>query len=510
MKPIDLLIKILAQKSSLRVTLGILCLGSMFNPVMAQNDNIPRVNLFAEYAELMGIDTAEKRIYTDIAKDKLSKLVYASTFGKSSGAWDLERYVMFSRLFTNDALITNFLQLKPSAMPAYNFLSMVDERVNPKAINFRHKTAVMRQMRKNASGDIEVTIQLDWELFSYFDKNGQLVESVQGRPTTLNAQLIIDPKDPTNAVFLRMTGETVSSLSNRLESLSVTVGYQSGSLQPLNSFGFQGVNPAIQGFGLQIHYTQNLGAGQKWFLWGGLQTSVITTKTDFTGKVGPVSSLAPIILESSIERTGIMNNGAFNTTNVNGILFATSEGKKSEEILSNSIVLQGILGVQRRWSINNKLDVYAGLGLCPQYLFANNNGRLSLEGYKLPAAPGGQSVVTNFPGFSEISTQGIDSYYRLTEDENLVERIGHQGNFSLNALLQASLRRTLGFGWGIEFAAQYQLGLGNMYFYSGGPEQNFPGKIDKRKTLLEDYASNSRYQGWGLRIGLFFEFGTKY
>ncbi len=490
----------------------VLICGGFFSPLWSQSPNIPRVNVFMDYAEMSGIDAEEKRQYADIVRDKLSQLVYASSFGKSNGTWDLDRYLVFGRLFTNDALITNFLQLKPSVMAAYQFLAIADERVNPKAINFKHKTAVMRSMRKNPSGDIEVNLQLDWELYSYFDKNGNLVESVKARPTTLNVQLLIEPTNANNAVFLRMTGEITSSLSNDLSSLSVAAGYTFGSLSTLNDFGFSNVTPRASGLGLQLHYLKNMDAGQKWFLWGGLQASILSFKTDFTGKASADVNLDAATLDSAITRIGINNSsGKLDTSKITGILFATATGsnKSAAETMRNSFVLQAVLGVQRRWPINNKLDFYTGVALFPQYLFSNSNGTLNIEGYQLPADKDNKKVTPNFPDYAEISNQGISSFYELSDDL-ILDGIEHKANFSLNTMFKGSLRRALGFGWGLELAAQYQLGLSNMFSYSGGPSINFPGNRKEKKTLLEDYAPNTRFRGWGLSLGLFFEFGTKY
>jgi hypothetical protein len=475
----------------------------------------PKIAVSKDYFHREGLELEEALPYIEAIETHLSKLIFSMDFSDEKGQWSDEKYILYSTLFNNDAMVDNLLRSPAILQRFYEYTNFAYEYIRPGSLAIKFNFADITSLKRNKSGDVEADLEISLDLFTSVNKKGELIQSVKGRTYKLTCKLILE-SDPTKIPQIIKLGGTTLGRSEevKLGYLSLQGGVDIGQLNAMQEFGFKDLQPRLQSYGGEIQYSRGLNKKNSLLAWTRLGISLLNVSADLEGKytASPSGSLGNV-RQSLNNVTVIDSKGVPAEQQRNYVLFLESLEAQSQENIRNILLYNGLLGIQYLKEVNTKVDILLGLGMLFTFNAGGNDGKRDVRysGYFLPENPGSPLMAdSRFFSEKELRELGLlDEYYRSSAESIVTDRVQTGSQWSYGLLLQPTLRWKIGFRWGVDLSLQYFYGLENTFSYESGQPKPFLGRgaEGERISILDDYATDSRAQWLGGRLGVYFRFG---
>lgn len=459
-----------------------------------EKSSLPKIDFtvdFPKVDENIDEDTAQE--IKEQVKLMMERYAYSSSFGEYTGEFSPEKYEMFSKLFTSNARLTNYIVKKPIQQETFKYTGFIYNNIRPKSLDQKFRTGDLLSIEKDASGNFRCSISLSMDVNSiYDDKTKKLSSSSKARRVNLKALAIFEPGNIEGGTFVEMIGEGRDPGESKIM-LTTGLSYGIGSLSGGSSArGFTNVRPTSSAIGLFADLSKSIGSSGKWHMWLGLGYQSLNVTTDITGKFdGRVS------LVDTINRTVFVNNNNNNFPEGYDTSQVTIKSLTSgEEKISGATLLTGVIGVGYQMKVGTKNKLMIRMGLAPTYLSGVSKGNRNIEfdGYELPFSP-------NFPTKEELDDNLVGDAYNFKNGvpQNLVTA---DNNFSLSAIIAPSIQIPIGFSWGLDLGMSYTFGINNLFKHVP-TSYDFLAKENGTRSIIQDFIPSSKHNQLQARIGVF-------
>lgn len=492
-------IKILNTMILMAVTMCV----TIYSLTAQKDQKLPAIDYVDEYAVVdPSLDNKAEESIKERVKTMVQQYAYSSNFGEYTGEFSSEKYEMFSKLFTNNARLTNYILKKPIQEETFKYTGFIYDNIRPKSIDQKFRNGELLSIEKDASGNYRCTVVISLDVNSIFDdKTKKLTSSPKARRVNLKGLAILEPGNIEGGSFVEMGGGGPPPPDSKI-TLNVGALYGVGTLSggTNEQKGFSDVKPTSNSLGLYADISKSVGAPGKWFIWAGLGYQSISINTDLTGKYEDN-------LAGTSRPTDVIERTVFTTSNTttpfitgnktsNVFISAINSG---EENISGAALLSGALGIGFQKKIGTKNMLMIKVGLVPTYFSGVSKGNRSLnfEGYELPQ-------FSRFPDIKELTDNKVRNDYNYNSNNAPgVERvITADNNFSLSALIAPSLQIPIGFNWGLDLGLAYSLGINNLFKHTPS-DNNFLGRPDESKSIIQDFLPTSKHNQLQVRAGVF-------
>lgn len=475
-----------------------LAMVSLFNLTAQKDQKLPAIDYVDEYAV---VDPSLDNKTVESIKERINTMVqqyaYSSSFGEYTGEFSSEKYEMFSTLFTNNARLTNYILKKPIQEETFKYIGFIYDNIRPKSIDQKFRSGELLSIEKDASGNYRCAVVLSLDVNSTFDdKTKKLTSSPKARRVNLKGLAILELGNIDGGSFVEMGGGGPPPPDSKI-TLNVGALYGVGTLSggTNEQKGFSDVKPTSNSLGLYADISKSVGAPGKWHIWAGLGYQSISINTDLKGKYSATTGISS--KEEKIERHFFSIN-KFDSMDVNADVEITKVNS-GKEVISGATLISGAIGVGYQMKVGLKNSLMVKIGLLPTYLtgVAKGSRQMSFEGFKRP------SGFSNFPGKDELTT--VPGYFFTPENQPSIGRsevITADNNFSLSALIAPSLQIPIGFNWGLDLGLAYSLGINNLFKHTPS-DNNFLGRPDESKSIIQDFLPTSKHNQLQVRAGVF-------
>jgi hypothetical protein len=482
---------------------SLLITGFFFSIDVLPAQEIPKVPILTEFASIdPGIqqDKDKEEIIKSVVESLVNKYAYCADFGDEKGEFSIEKYSMFSKLFHNNAIITNYLLRKPENLETYKFTEFVYDYIKPGSLDYKFKEAELQSIKINSSGNYEALIILYKDVYSIYDQKTQEITVVsKPKSVKLYGLIILDKGFEDQALFHEMKGESKSNDASSVY-FSASGIYGIGNLSNSSGGGFENLKPSTKAYGLSAEILKSISSSEKLFLWIDISYQTLDILTDYSGKYGGSVDQSN---ESDFISSTIYKNNTFSDSKEKSNVFITNINSGKEKIIGANL-LAGMVGVGYYFSIGLKNQIIVKLGIQPTYLSNVSNGnRIStFEGYELPDKK-------YFPDFDEIKNNGIGDDYNYVVDKEIspgnVAPITAENNFSLSLIVAPSFQMPMGFNWGLDLGFAYSYGINNLFKQTNNTEA-FLSRTDETKSIIQDFLTDSKHNQIQGKIGIYYKF----
>jgi hypothetical protein len=475
----------------------IFCVSTAF---AQEKSSLPTIDFVVDFAIVdPNIDEATAQKIKEQVKIMMQRYAYSSSFGEYTGEFSPEKYEMFSKLFTTNARLTNYIIKKPIQQETFKYTGFIYDNIRPKSIEQKFRSGELLSIEKDASGNFRCTVVFALDVNSiYDDKTKKLSSSPKARRVALKGLAILEPAAIERGSFIMLTGDK-DDVTDSKTTINLGGLYSIGSLSGGTNRGFNGVKPTSNALGLYVDLSKSVGASGKWHIWAGVGYQSISFTTDITEKytvnAGDVSNFSDQIEKYSFNGSTFPQSTTPSDVYISGINFG-------EESISGANLLNGAfgLGYQTKMGLKNKLMLK--FGVIPTYLMNVSKGSrvIDFKGYELPKN-------SNFPNKEELDRNGVGELYNFSSNgqntpgqENVITA---ENNFSLSALIAPSIQIPIGFNWGLDIGLAYSLGINNLFKHTPS-DNNFLGRgTNESKSIIQDFLPSSKHNQLQVRAGVF-------
>jgi hypothetical protein len=278
--------------------------------ITAQKDQkLPAIDFVYDYAILdPSIDAESEIVIKERIKTMVQQYAYSSSFGEYTGEFSSEKYGMFSKLFTNNARLTNYILKKPVQEETFKYIGFVWDNIQPKSIEQKFRNGELLSIEKDASGNYRCMVVISIEVNSVFDdKTKKLSSSPKSRRVDLKGLAILEPGHIDRGSFIELTGDIDDDRNSKI-ALNIGALYSLGSISGGSGRGFDDVKPSSNALGLYADISKSVGASGKWHVWAGVGYQSMNISTDITGKyivkAGDVSNFSDLIENNTFNGSG--------------------------------------------------------------------------------------------------------------------------------------------------------------------------------------------------------------
>lgn len=457
-----------------------------------EKSSLPTIDFVVDFAYVdTNIDEGTAQKIKEQVKVMMQRYAYSSSFGEYTGEYSSEKYEMFSKLFTNNARLTNYILKKPIQQETFKYIGFIYDNIRPKSLDQKFRTGELLSIEKDASGNFRCSIFLSMDVSSiYDDKTKKLSSSPKSRRVDLKALAILEPGHFEGGTFVEMIGEGCINCSESKIMLTTGISYGIGSLSGgSNSRGFSDVKPTTSAIGLYADLSKSIGSSGKWHLWLGLGYQSLNVTTDITGKFDGRVSLVDTIIRTAFVNDNFPKGSTTSQVTINSLT-------SGEEKISGATLLSGVIGVGYQMKVGLKNKLMIRMGLAPTYLSGVSKGNRNIEfdGYELPLA-------SNFPTKEELDDNLVGDAYNFKNGvpQNLVTA---DNNFSLTAIIAPSIQIPIGFSWGLDLGMSYTFGINNLFKHVP-TAYDFLAKENGTTSIIQDFLPSSKHNQLQVRAGVF-------
>ena len=488
-------IKILNTMILMAVTMCV----TIYSLTAQKDQKLPAIDYVDEYAVVdPSLDNKAEESIKERVKTMVQQYAYSSNFGEYTGEFSSEKYEMFSKLFTNNARLTNYILKKPIQEETFKYTGFIYDNIRPKSIDQKFRNGELLSIEKDASGNYRCTVVISLDVNSIFDdKTKKLTSSPKARRVNLKGLAILEPGNIEGGSFVEMGGGGPPPPDSKI-TLNVGALYGVGTLSGGTYRGFNGVKPTSNALGFYTDISKSLGTSGKWHLWAGVGYQTISFKTDITGKytvnAGDVSNFSDLIENNTFDGMKFPGKTIPSDVYISGI-------NTGEESISGANLLSGAFGLGYHTKMGLKNKLMLKFGVMPTYLINVSKGSrvIDFEGYELPKN-------SNFPNIEELDRNRVGELYNFSSNgqntpgqENVITA---DNNFSLSALIAPSLQIPIGFNWGLDLGLAYSFGINNLFKHTPS-DNNFLGRPDESKSIIQDFLPTSKHNQLQVRAGVF-------
>ncbi len=463
---------------------------------MAQGPGI-LVGLSDEVISESRLDSAEVRKIGRVAKNLVGRYISSASLMNSDGEFDNKRFTTITQeLFLSDADIYNYLLDKPKRVSISEFAAFV-LRYLPNGVEIEPEEAEITGIRKNASGDFEIDVQLRLTVFGSINDKNQFSKLVKGRDTNLKALIIAENGNEENAKFLKIEGVTEKVRQPGLFStVSFGIQYISGNLigSTGNSANFTNVIPDLSGIGFTLNYCKST-RFKNIMLWAGAHYSTCKINTSFnsdnySGPLGKNDDNQSITYR-------YFNGASFQNGNTPAFI-QVDKINKALETLEGISIIELIAGVKYKINVGTNDRLMVGVAVSPRFGLNAGTGLRTLDfnGYLVPID------LKKFPDLKELVENSIISEYEVKSNLE-IDRVSANPASGISALTNISYQKHLSFKWGFEAGLGYRVDFSNFLKFNDIQDPS----LVRGESIIEDFFPQNKFRGVFAQVGIFYKMG---